>query len=367
MILGREAVTTDPALAGKYRVERTIGSGAMGVVVAARHVQLGQRVAIKYLVDDAFDYPDLVERFSREARALAAIRSEHVAKVHDIGTLSTGLPYMVLEYLEGADLEWYLTQGGALPQADAVRYILEICEALAEAHAAKIIHRDLKPANIFIANLADGRRIAKLLDFGVSKLMDEPMTKTAILIGTALYMSPEHLRSSRAVDARTDIWALGVVLYELLTGEAPFVSHSVGDLAVEVNTGKYPPLASKLPGAPHGLSDVIAKCLERDREKRFGSALDLAVALEPFADKRDQTSVATIRHCLQSPAPPPVSVAPSPSRRSLDVVITSSDEGARDVSQRRPFVIVLALLLVLLGALAFASFSAWRLYSARHR
>ena len=126
-MLGREAVTTDPALAGKYRIERTIGSGAMGVVVAARHVQLGQRVAIKYLVEDAFDYPDLVERFSREARALAAIRSEHVARVHDIGMLASGLPYMVLEYLEGADLEWYLSETGALTQADAVRYVLEIC------------------------------------------------------------------------------------------------------------------------------------------------------------------------------------------------------------------------------------------------
>jgi serine/threonine-protein kinase len=182
------------------------------------------------------------------------------------------------------------------------------------------------------------------------------------LIGTALYMSPEHLRSSRSVDARTDIWALGVVLYELLTGEAPFVSQNVGDLALEIDAGKYPPLRAKLPSAPQGLSDVIATCLERDREKRYASALDLAIALEPFADARDQTSVATIRHALHSPAPPRVSQAPPPSRRSLDVVLTAADEA---VPQRRHFTVVLSLLLVLSGARGFASFAAWHFYSSR--
>ncbi|MCA9587667.1 MAG: serine/threonine protein kinase, partial [Myxococcales bacterium] len=183
-------------LAGKYEVEHVLGQGGMGVVVAARHKQLDQRVALKFLLPEAMAHAQVVERFAREARAAARIKGEHVARVIDVGEMEGGIPYMVLEYLEGRDLGAALAADGPLPVGDAVRYVLETCEALAEAHAAGIVHRDLKPANLFIAKHPGQRDIVKVLDFGISKMIEpanQALTQTATVLGTAFYMSPEQL------------------------------------------------------------------------------------------------------------------------------------------------------------------------------
>jgi serine/threonine protein kinase len=188
-------------LAGKYRVERVLGEGGMGVVVAARHVELDERVALKFLLPGTLGQPDAVARFLREARAAARIRSEHVARVTDVGTLETGVPYMVMEFLEGADLSRILREHGPLPIEDAVDYVVQTCEAIADAHALGIIHRDLKPANLMLVTRSDGGSCVKVLDFGISKVSGPgqdamAMTSTSTILGSPIYMSPEQMTSS---------------------------------------------------------------------------------------------------------------------------------------------------------------------------
>src|SRR5689334_13093473 len=227
-------------LAGKYRVERVLGAGGMGVVVAAHHIALDEKVAIKLLLPEALSNPEAVSRFAREARAAVKIKNEHVARVIDVGSLDTGAPYMVMEYLEGSDLGDWVKQHGNLPVEQAVEFLLQACEAIAEAHGAGIVHRDIKPANLFVIMRADGLQSVKVLDFGISKVTpkgsvsDMGYTKTSTVMGSPLYMSPEQMESTKDVDTRTDIWALGVVLYELLTGNLPFLAESMPELIARI-------------------------------------------------------------------------------------------------------------------------------------
>src|SRR5579859_2222425 len=243
-------------LAGKYRVERILGSGGMGVVVAARHEQLDQHVAIKFVRDDALDNEDAVARFLREARAAVKLRSEHAAKVLDVGTLESGAPYMVMEFLEGSDLAAVLSDNGPLPVEDVAEYIMQACEAVAEAHAAGIVHRDLKPQNLFLTQTVGGGARVKVLDFGVSKtLHGNPttgggLTQTRSMLGSPLYMSPEQMRSSRDVDARSDVWAFGVVLFQLLTRRWPFEAETMPELCLKVVSDPPQSLAELRPGLP---------------------------------------------------------------------------------------------------------------------
>ena len=214
-------------LAGKYRVERVLGAGGMGVVVAARHLQLDQLVALKFVLPSALDEASAAERFLREARAAVRLKSEHVAKVLDVGTLDTGAPYMVMEYLEGDTLAEVIQRDSPLPVDVACDYMIQACEAMAEAHSLGIIHRDIKPQNLFLTKGVGGKPLVKVLDFGISK-MKQPegamnLTQTATVMGSPLYMAPEQMRSARNVDGRSDIWALGVVLYELPDQIAPFL------------------------------------------------------------------------------------------------------------------------------------------------
>ncbi|MFS8068038.1 MAG: serine/threonine-protein kinase, partial [Byssovorax sp.] len=206
-------------IAGKYRVDRVLGAGGMGTVFAATHVVLGQRVAIKRMHPERIGRHNAGPRFLREARAAARLRSQHVARVIDVGVLEDGAPFIVMEHLDGEDLAALVDRRGALPVAEAVEYVLQAAEAIAEAHAAGIVHRDLKPENLFLSFDLAGAPCIKVLDFGISKLLGDELalTRAAVAVGTPLYMSPEQMVSSRDVDSRTDLWSLGVVLYELVT------------------------------------------------------------------------------------------------------------------------------------------------------
>jgi tRNA A-37 threonylcarbamoyl transferase component Bud32 len=283
-------------LAGKYRVDRVIGRGGMGLVVAARHLALDERVALKFLLPDFATHPEAATRFLREAQAAVKIKSEHVARVSDVGTLGTGAPFMVMELLDGADLSKG-PRDSVLLVHDAVDFIIQACEAIAEAHAHGIVHRDIKPANLFLTHRSDGSPLVKVLDFGISKMVSleiEKLTKTSTVMGSMLYMSPEQMRASRAVDHRTDIYALGVSLYELLGGEQPFRGDTLPELCAEVLSGVPTPLLDLRPEVPEELVRVIEKAFARERGDRHPSVADFVIALAPFAPSRSQREIERI-------------------------------------------------------------------------
>jgi serine/threonine-protein kinase len=274
-------------LHGKYRVERVIGQGGMGAVVSATHLQLEQTVAIKFLYTHAQNHPEALARFQREARAAVKLKSEHVARVIDVGQLeATGAPFIVMEFLEGQDLADVILARGSLPSHEAVSFVLQACEAVGEAHTLGIVHRDLKPKNLFLTTTAKGLPLVKVLDFGISKLMtgdDLSLTRTQTVIGSPNYMSPEQLRSARDVDQRADIWALGAILYELLTAHVPFPAETVTQLTAMVIADPPTPIESYRTDLTDGLKAVVAKCLAKARDDRYATVEELATALLPFA------------------------------------------------------------------------------------
>ncbi len=280
---GRGYFRPGDVLLGRYRVERVLGVGGMGVVVCARHLYLDHLVAIKTLLPEAHRHKHAIARFYREARAATRLQGEHVGRVLDVDRLVDGTPCMIMEYLEGTDLRRLLKARGRLSAGVACDWILQACEALAEAHAAGIVHRDVKPSNCFLARDENGVMALKLIDFGISKMSmpgDETLTDCQMTIGTPHYMSPEQIRSGKDVDGRTDIWSLAVVLYELLTGTRPFVANSYAGLFRRIMQEPMIPLPSKVPAS---LARVIACCLAKDPETRFGSMAELAMALAPHA------------------------------------------------------------------------------------
>jgi serine/threonine protein kinase len=306
---GHHAAGVEPGqiLLGKYRIERVLGMGGMGVVVAATHVTLEERVAIKFLLPQALSNGEAVTRFLREARAAVRIKSEHVARVTDVGQLENGSPYMIMEYLDGSDLGTVGQNRGALPIEEAVEFVLQACEALAEAHALGIVHRDLKPANLFLVTRADGTPSVKVLDFGISKVTgmaasgsDLGMTKTTTIMGSPLYMSPEQMASSRDVDSRTDIWALGAILYELLAGTVPFQADTITQLCVMILQQPAPTLRNVRPDAPEGLQTVITRSLAKDRNQRYRNIAEFAQALAPFAPRRARLSIERVSRVIES-------------------------------------------------------------------
>jgi eukaryotic-like serine/threonine-protein kinase len=283
---GTGPVSPGELLAGKYRVERILGEGGMGVVVGAMNEALRQRVAIKLLRPTALSDREALGRFVREARAAASLRSEHVARVLDTGTLDDGRPFIVMEHLQGRDLGDVVERDPPLGLNVAVDYVLQACEAIAEAHAAGIVHRDLKPKNLFLTTTAYGKPHVKVLDFGISKIEEAQelqLTATTQVMGSPSYMSPEQLRSARDVDARTDIWALGVILYELLTKRLPFNAATVTQLVAVVLTERERPVQSLRPDVPDALAHAIERCLAKRPEDRYGTVIDLVSALEPYA------------------------------------------------------------------------------------
>jgi serine/threonine-protein kinase len=363
-----QVVREGEILAGKYQVERVLGVGGMGVVVAAHHIGLNTKVAIKFLLPEMLKSKDIVARFAREAQAAVRITSEHVARVHDVGTLETGAPYMVMEYLEGGDLAAWLQQRGPLPVEQAVEFVLQACVAVAEAHGLGIVHRDLKPANLFCVRRADGRLSIKVLDFGISKVTDvglgpatpgAAVTRTTAMLGTPLYMSPEHMQSSKSADAQSDIWSLGVILFELLAGRVPFDGESVAELAVKTATQPPPSLRGFRPDVPPGLETVISRCLERDRAQRYRNVAQLAVDLLPFASRRATASVEQISGIIQAsglslsaitmPATP--QVADPLATAGTEVPLSSTTPGVPGARSRRRAAVAGV---VLVGALVLA-------------
>ncbi len=301
-------------LTNKYRVERVLGAGGMGVVVAATHLQLDKLVALKFLRREALKNPKFVSRFEREARAAARLRSEHAARIIDVGRLETGLPYTVMEYLEGHDLAAILQQCGTIAVPDACDFIIQACDAIAEAHSLGIVHRDLKPGNLFLANTSHGKQVVKVLDFGISKshmAADDPtMTSTQEVLGSPRYMSPEQMRSAKDVDGRTDIWSLGVILYELVTGQAPFHADTLTALCLKIAMEPLPALPVPPTALPPGFDAIIHRALEKDQVHRYQSANELAHALAPFASANyhDHTYRPVASTASMVPSSPPMAM-----------------------------------------------------------
>jgi serine/threonine-protein kinase len=288
-------------LAGKYRIERLIGSGGTGVVAQATHLKLERQVALKLLRSEVSDSPETVARFAREARAAARLKGEHVTRILDVGELDDGTPYLVMEFLEGSDFRAYLAESGRLGITDAVGYVLQACEAVAEAHAAGIVHRDLKPGNLFLTHTPDSAPLVKVLDFGISKAVTGEQSEEAVSLtssatgmGTPLYMSPEQMRNAREVDARTDLWALGAILYEFVAGRPPFVARSLPELCVMLMQQDPVPVRLLRPEVPEGLARVIERCLRKNRTDRYGDVAELARAVAPHASPAARLRVARI-------------------------------------------------------------------------
>ena len=265
-------------------MERRLGVGGMGVVLAATHLELDEPVALKVMLPRFASDVEAASRFAREARASVKIRSEHIVRMLDVARLEDGTPYMVMEYLEGTDLAGLLATQGPLPPHSAVAYVLQACDAIAAAHALGIIHRDLKPANLFLARRGDGTQGIKVLDFGISKLSvrlserDATLTSTSVMMGSPPYMAPEQMRSAKNVDARTDIWGLGCVLYELLVGSRPFQGTTMPELCAAIMTESPAPPGQLQPGTPKDLDAVVLRCLEKSPAARYASVAELASA-----------------------------------------------------------------------------------------
>jgi eukaryotic-like serine/threonine-protein kinase len=307
----------------KYRIDRVLGEGGMGVVVAATHLTLGTPVAIKFLRDDFSGRGDLAARFLREAKAAVAIQSEHVARVLDVGTLASGAPYMVLELLDGVDLGVELARLGRIPVDDAVEYVLQACEAIAEAHGKGLVHRDIKPSNLFLSRRADGSPLVKVLDFGIAKAMETSesapnLTATGSTIGSPMYMAPEQIRSARTVDARADVWSLGIVLHELIAGRTPFAGETSGAVFAAIAADAPTPLRQHLATAPKDLERVILRCLEKSPDARTPSVAALADDLAAFAPPRSRVSIDRVKATLTLLA------APKPGKASADGAIAAA-------------------------------------------
>jgi serine/threonine protein kinase len=300
-------VRSGEIVAGKYRVDRILGAGGMGVVVQANQLELDRPVALKFLLPMVLERRDFVARFAREARAAAKLQGEHLARVLDVGNLPSGEPFIVMEYLDGQDVAKVLAVRGPLPSDEAVDYVLQATEAVAEAHALGIIHRDLKPSNMFLAKRGGGPPMLKVLDFGLSKFTrseEDNVTSDSSILGSPVYMSPEQLLSSRTVGVRTDIWSLGVVLYELLTAHPPFRSERMPELVTAILHGPPRAIDSWGISIPAGLQEIVRRCLEKNPQRRFANVAQLANALAPYSPPSSAPTIKRIAALLADAAPP---------------------------------------------------------------
>ncbi len=332
-------VAPGDVLDGKYRIERVIGAGGMGVVVEAWHLAFEERVALKFL--GRTKDREALARFEREARTAFKIKSEHAAKVIDIGKLSTGSPYLVMEFLEGRELAEVVQEKGPLPVREAVSYVLQSCDALAEAHSHGIVHRDIKPENLFVTPRPNGLDRIKVLDFGISKVLPHnadgaselKLTATGSIIGSPYYMAPEQWLASRTVGPAADQWSLGAILYELLTGTPPFIGRNVAQLCGSVLNDQPRPMAQGRPGLsalPPGLEGVVLRCLEKMPEDRYPTLAHLALALVDYAPQRARQIVGNIVGVLQNAnlaeaSLQPPTTSPPPASNDEDLVSEAAE------------------------------------------
>jgi len=275
-------------VAGKYRVGRPIGAGGMGLVLAAVHEALGTAIALKVIHRESLRDPSLPARFVQEGRAAAHLKSEHVVRVHDLGTLEDGTPYLAMEQLEGVDLGALLEEKPRLSYEEAVEIVRQTCDALAEAHALGIVHRDLKPQNLFLVQRPGKSIHVKVLDFGIAKFLSQDhfqlqiATHSAAIMGSPIYMAPEQMRAAKAADGRSDLWSLGVIFYQLLVGKVPFEAESLPELCAMVLTEKAPTIDAAALGIPEGLAAIVSRLLKTDPAERFSTAEEIVEALVPY-------------------------------------------------------------------------------------
>jgi serine/threonine-protein kinase len=325
--------------AGKYKIEKVIGAGGMGVIFCATHMQLEQRVAIKLLTSGAALDPERVGRFAREAKAAARIHSEHVVRILDYGTHASGAPFIVMEHLVGSDLAMAVKTRGGLPVDEAIDYMIQACDGVAEAHAAGIVHRDLKPSNLVLTRKKDGTQIIKVLDFGASKLTAEcsiatsdlSKTDASALIGSPRYMAPEQLKAAHEIDSRADIFALGATLFELLAGEPVFRAESISRLFTKILWDAPPSILKFRDDVPAGLDALVFRCLEKAPDDRYQTVKELVEALAEFAPARSAALVVQIGRLGR----PPASIAPPP-RTILKRQLSADGEQARTLGERPP-------------------------------
>jgi eukaryotic-like serine/threonine-protein kinase len=285
---GDDAGRIGEVIADRYELCRLLGSGGMGVVFEARHKLIGRRFALKLLHPQYAQQPSMLTRFQREARAAGALENEHIAAVTDFGFAADGAPYLVMEHLDGEDLAAHLARSGPLPVTRAVSFVIQACRGLAAAHARDIVHRDLKPANLFLTRRGDGSDLVKVLDFGIAKLVDGDGTESAItgtgkLLGTACYMPPEQAKGESDLDHRIDIYALGAILYELLSGTKAHPGTNYNAVLFHILTEKHEPIAARRPDVPQGLGRIIERAMASDRAERYQSVTALMEALRPFS------------------------------------------------------------------------------------
>ena len=297
---------------GKYKLVRVLGRGGMGDVYEAQHSLIGRRFAIKFLHPDLADNAEIISRFQREAQAAGGLENENIAAVVDAGTADDGAPYLVMEYLEGEDLAHLLVRSGPLPVPRAAYILIQACRGLAAAHERNIVHRDLKPENLFVCKRNDGSDLVKVLDFGIAKLQlrgaGTGLTHTGATMGTPFYMSLEQARGAKEVDHRTDIYSLGVILYEILSGAKPHPGESYNEILYHVISNEPTPLDSIREGLPAGLAAAAHKCMAREPSDRYASVVELMEALIPFAGR----AVTPLRTSLGATVQSPVTLTDKP-------------------------------------------------------
>ena len=355
-------------LLDKYRVEAVIGVGGMGRVVRAQHLFLDQPVAIKVLLPKLAENGAIVERFLREAQATVRLRNEHIARVMDVGTLPPdGAPYMVMEFLEGFNLNQILRHHGPQAPQAVVDLMMQACEGISEAHAIGIVHRDLKPSNFFITRRPDGTNLLKILDFGISKLPEgavSELTNSQTVVGTPTYMAPEQMRTARSTDPRSDIWALGVVMYQMLAGRRPFEAETYAELVLKVGIDPPAPLGGL--GLPAGLENIILRCLEKHPGARLQNVGELARAIAPYASepalarqsaervdrilKQPKTATLPLSEMTVGSTPSAAITAPSWQSSSSIAVQNANGQISASAAARRKTVIVGSVAAMCIGA-----------------